>query len=112
VDVSFTRFEQDASLVALSPDLAVMLVGIAARQAASPTARMNARVAAEPSAASLLAPLDGAFNRAVAERLACVKLHEDDVYRGALAAVQVPVLPVVISQTARAAPRPDEVRND
>jgi len=70
VELSFTRFEQDASLTALSPDLAIMMVGIAARQAASPTARLNARVSGVANAASLLAPLDGAFNRAAAMRIA------------------------------------------
>ncbi len=38
MDLSFSRFEADATVVALPPDLAVLMVGIAARQAASPTA--------------------------------------------------------------------------
>ena len=47
-------------------DLAVLMVGVAARQAASPTAQLQARIDSPISAERLLAPGDGAFNRAAA----------------------------------------------
>lgn len=62
MDLSFSRFEFDAPLTVLPPDLAVMMVGIAARQAASPTAGFQARLLRRPDARSLFAPLHGAFN--------------------------------------------------
>jgi len=69
VDLSFSRFEHDASLTILPPDLAVMMVGIAARQAASPTALSQARMPGLPMAALRLAPAHGAFNEQVAAAL-------------------------------------------
>ena len=68
MDLSFSRFEHDAHLTVLPPDLAVMMVGIAARQAASPTAIFQARMPA-PRVEQLFAPADGAFNAAVAAAL-------------------------------------------
>jgi hypothetical protein len=54
----------------LSADFAVMLVGIAARQAASPTAAMaHDEEMADSAEEKLLAPQHGAFNRAVADDL-------------------------------------------
>jgi hypothetical protein len=44
-------------------------VGVAARQAASPTARLQSDLDAAPAAASLLTPVHGAFNREVAAAL-------------------------------------------
>lgn len=44
MDLSFSRFEADVQIVALPPDLAVLMVGVAARQAASPTAQVQARL--------------------------------------------------------------------
>nr|WP_218625191.1 hypothetical protein [Sphingomonas sp. dw_22] len=49
--------------------LAVLLVGIAARQAASPTARIQARISYPVPAESLLAPAHGAFHRNGAQAL-------------------------------------------
>lgn len=65
MDLSFSRFEADGTVVALPPDLAVLMVGIAARQAASPTALMQARLPVF-SRRDRLAPAHGAFNHAVA----------------------------------------------
>lgn len=47
-------------------ELAVLLVGVAARQAASPTARMQARIGVPTPSDTLLAPGHGCFHRAVA----------------------------------------------
>lgn len=47
-------------------ELAILLVGVAARQAASPTARAQARLAIALPVDSLLAPVHGAFHRAAA----------------------------------------------
>ncbi|MES2058956.1 MAG: hypothetical protein V4564_23655 [Pseudomonadota bacterium] len=70
MDLSFSRFEHDASVAILPPDLAVMMVGIAARQAASPTALFHSRLPATTvAAANLFAPLHGAFNAAMAAAL-------------------------------------------
>ena len=68
MDLSFSRFEHDAQLTVLPPDLAVMMVGIAARQAASPTALVQAHLPA-PRVEQLFAPAHGAFNAPVAEAL-------------------------------------------
>jgi hypothetical protein len=70
LDVFFARFEPHAELTVLPPDLAVLMVGVSARQAASPTAACWARLASGAGAESLLSPAHGAFNRAVAARLA------------------------------------------
>ena len=62
MDLSFNRFDRDTELTVLPPDLAVLMVGATARQAASPTAAVQAgfvRVSPDPM---LFAPLDGAFN--------------------------------------------------
>ena len=69
MDLSFSRFEFDAPLTVLPPDLAVMMVGVAARQAASPTALCQSRLLRTPIAAALFAPLDGAFDGRVAAAL-------------------------------------------
>ncbi len=66
MDLSFSRFEHDGRVTGLPPDLAVLMVGVAARQAASPTAMIHARLASGRAAASLFAPAHGAFNQAVA----------------------------------------------
>jgi len=68
VDLSFAR-GRDFPVKALPTELAVLLVGVAARQAASPTARAQVGLddPAEPSGA--LAPTHGAFHRAAAEAL-------------------------------------------
>ncbi|MBR0554001.1 hypothetical protein [Stakelama marina] len=58
----------EAAETALPTALAVLMVGVASRQAASPTARLHANLIR--SAARLpLAPRHGAFNAAVATAL-------------------------------------------
>lgn len=69
MDLSFPRFDKDTELTDLPSDLAVLMVGIAARQAASPTAAGWARINRAPENIALFAPLDGAFNGAVATAL-------------------------------------------
>ena len=69
MDLSFPRFEQDAQATVLPPDLAVMMVGVVARQAASPTALFDAGLARLPAAALRFAPRHGAFNAAMAAAL-------------------------------------------
>jgi hypothetical protein len=66
VDLSFARMDRDMAVTALPTDLAVLMVGVAARQAASPTARAQARLARGVRRDGLLAPADGAFHRAAA----------------------------------------------
>lgn len=70
VDLTFSRFEADGTVVALPPDLAVLMVGVAARQAASPTAMIQARLPAPHSIPDWFLPAHGAFNLAVAQLLA------------------------------------------
>jgi hypothetical protein len=69
LDLSFTRFDRDAEVTELPADLAVLLVGVSARQAASVTAAVQARVDG-PVHPSLFAPLDGAFNGRMARVIA------------------------------------------
>ncbi len=69
MDLSFHRFEADAQAIVLPPDLAVLMVGIAARQAASPTALFHTRLLATTSTESWFAPASGAFNAAMAKML-------------------------------------------
>lgn len=69
MDLSFSRFVSDAEVSLLPGDLCVLMVGVAARQAASPTALVQAgftRAGADPR---LFAPLDGAFNGPMAALL-------------------------------------------
>ena len=66
MDLSFSRFETDVHVVALSPDLAVLMVGVAARQAASPTALAQARLP-RIHGSDPFTPAHGAFNVAVWE---------------------------------------------
>ncbi|MCW3835001.1 hypothetical protein ACFQ1E_01925 [Sphingomonas canadensis] len=70
MDLSFARLERDVAITAMPTELAVLLVGVAARQAASPTARVQARLMISTPAEALLAPLHGAFHRATALALA------------------------------------------
>jgi hypothetical protein len=69
VDLSFARLERDVAVTAMPTGLAILLVGIAARQAASPTARVQARLSFSAPAEALLAPAHGAFHGAVARAL-------------------------------------------
>ena len=61
MDLHFAPFDRAYEVTVLPHDLAVLMVGIAERQAASPTAQAQARwtVAADPL---LFRPLHGAFN--------------------------------------------------
>ena len=70
MDLSYLRFEHDASVAVLPPDLAVLLVGIAARQASSPTAMFQARIDTPTFAISPFRPPSGAFDAIVAARIA------------------------------------------
>lgn len=70
MDLSFARLERDVAITAMPTELAVLLVGVAARQAASPTARAQARLALSAPVEQLLAPVHGAFHRAAALALA------------------------------------------
>ena len=75
MDLSFARFDQNCQVTALPSDLAVMLVGVAARQAASPTAMVQVDVEHLRFSDSLFAPLHGAFNLAVAAMLTVRKVE-------------------------------------
>lgn len=68
MDLSFAR-AHDHHVTALPTRLAVLLVGVASRQAASPTARAQARLALADPAAEPLAPTGGAFNASAAAAL-------------------------------------------
>ncbi len=69
MDLSFSRFEADTTVVAMPPDLAVLMVGVAARQAASPTAMIQASLPALLAVSDWFAPAHGAFNLSVAQLL-------------------------------------------
>jgi hypothetical protein len=56
-------------VVALPTELAVLLVGVAARQAASPTARIQARLVVAGVVTRPLAPVAGAFSATTAAAL-------------------------------------------
>lgn len=62
MDLSFARLDRDFAVTAMPTELAVLLVGVAARQAASPTARAQAGLTVSRPADLLLAPKGGAFN--------------------------------------------------
>lgn len=65
MDLSF-RFDRDiAVMTAIPTELAVLMVGVAARQAASPTAQLQAALDRPLPAGALFAPAHGAFNGAV-----------------------------------------------
>jgi hypothetical protein len=72
MDLSY-RFDRAvfdrAAVTAIPTELAILMVGVAARQAASPTARLQSDLDAAPAAGSLLVPAHGAFNHAVAAAL-------------------------------------------
>ncbi|MFV0623442.1 hypothetical protein ACBY01_05430 [Sphingomonas sp. ac-8] len=69
MDLSFARLERGVAVTALPVDLAVLLAGASARQAASVTARVQAKVTMARVGAGLLAPRHGAFHPLVAEVL-------------------------------------------
>ena len=70
MDLSYLRFDHDASVAVLPPDLAVLMVGISARQAASPTALIQTRQFARVIESSAFFPPSGAFDAQVAARIA------------------------------------------
>ena len=73
MDLSFSRLLPDAELSLLPGDLAVLMVGVAARQAASATALAQAAFARAGTGAGndprLFAPIHGAFNGPMAAML-------------------------------------------
>jgi hypothetical protein len=72
LDLSFTPFDRDQELIAWPGDLAALMIGVAARQGASPTAMAQAELANGElwaPEAGLFAPEDGAFNGKVAAAL-------------------------------------------
>jgi hypothetical protein len=70
LNLSFPPIGRDVASTSLTADFAVMLVGVAARQAASPTAMLfQSRLRAGTYETALLAPAHGAFNQAMASRL-------------------------------------------
>jgi len=70
LDLSFPGFDRNTEVTRLPGDLAVLMVGIAARQTASPTAVAQARFGRIGDPSPLLQPLDGAFNGPMAVLLA------------------------------------------
>lgn len=70
MDLSFIRSERTFAARALPVELAVLLVGVTARQAASPTASAQAMVLPISTTLDLLAPADGAFSGATLALLA------------------------------------------
>ncbi len=58
-------FERDWAVTAIPTELAVLMVGVAARQAASITAQLQAELSRVEAVGGLLSPAHGAFNRAV-----------------------------------------------
>ncbi|MGN6620632.1 MAG: hypothetical protein ACTHKR_06165 [Sphingomonas sp.] len=70
MNLIFPPIGRNARTTPLTANFAVMLVGIAARQAVSPTAMFFASRAAENAhEAALLAPAHGAFNQAMAGQI-------------------------------------------
>lgn len=69
MDLSFARLDRNVAVTAMPIGLAVLMVGVASRQAASATARAQTRLSLRVPAATLLAPSDGAFHPAAARAL-------------------------------------------
>lgn len=70
MDLSFARLDRDVAVTAMPTQLAVLMVGVAARQAASFTAIVQARLTSGAEETGLLAPSHGTFHRAAARVLA------------------------------------------
>ncbi|WP_326523793.1 hypothetical protein [Sphingomonas sp.] len=68
MDLSFARFPS-GRITALPVELAIVLVGVASRQAASPTARVQAAIDRIACTGRRLAPADGCFDGATASAL-------------------------------------------
>ena len=62
MDLSFARFDRAIAVTPLPTELAVLLATATGRQAATPTARLQTRLAWKRAPVSLLTPADGAFN--------------------------------------------------
>ncbi len=62
LDLSFARFDRGSTVTTLPTELAVLLAAATGRQAATPTARLQTRLAWNRAPVSLLNPVDGAFN--------------------------------------------------
>lgn len=73
MDLSFNLWERDAG-TALVGGFAVLLVGIAARQAASPTALAQARLERRQRPGDRLRPRGGSFSAAVAQALVLARV--------------------------------------
>ncbi len=69
MDLSFPRFESHEELTELPGDVAGLITGVAARQAASPTALAQARVGQVPIDHLLFAPSHGSFSATMAAAL-------------------------------------------
>jgi hypothetical protein len=69
LDLSFPRFESDEELTELPGDVAGLITGVAARQAASPTALAQARFGIAAFDQRLFQPLHGSFNAGMATAL-------------------------------------------
>jgi hypothetical protein len=69
VDLSYFRFEHDPSAVSLAPELAVLMVGVVARQAASPTAIAHTKITPEIGMTDVFAPGNGSFDERCAARI-------------------------------------------
>ena len=70
MDLSFTRFDRHSPIVTLPTDLAVLMVEMTARQAASPTATIYAKSARIRLDSAIFTPVDGAFNGPMAKAMA------------------------------------------
>lgn len=82
MDLGFARLDLFADTAGpRRADLTVLTIRMSARQAASPTAREQARIDRAPAAASLFAPSDHAFNGETARALAAWAEDEEGVYR-------------------------------
>jgi hypothetical protein len=68
LDLSFAR-AKDRHITAMPTRLAVLLVGVASRQAASPTARAQAKLVPDDPEAEPLEPATGAFHATAAAAL-------------------------------------------
>lgn len=69
MNLSFPPIGKNVTTTPLTDEFSVLLVGVAARQAASPTAILSHRPDDAGAEAALLAPGHGAFNQAVADDL-------------------------------------------
>ena len=70
MDLSFTRFDRAIEVGLLPADLALLMVGVAARAAASVTAVVQAEIERALELPSRFSPVDGCFNPEVAAALA------------------------------------------